>query len=557
MTLPWRVPARVQRPWHWLVGVAALGALQTLAFVHTTLLWWLPMIGAAVLVSRLDRATPRQAALLGWAYGLGWLCGGVWWLFISLHDFGGLAAPLAVAAVVLLSAALSLYLAAAAAAYARWRSRKLLPDVLLFAAVWLLAEWARGVIFTGFPWLASGYSQVDSSLAAALPWVGVYGVGVMVAVAGVLLSRLVGTAPAPAGQRRRAAAALIGLLVAPLALAPIDFSLSTGKLRVALIQTGVSQDEKFAVERMPAALAWLSQTLHEAQADLVIAPETAVPLLPHQLSDFAPGWWDALVAHFNQPGRAALIGLPLGSYEAGYTNSVIGLGLGLGGAAGVGGLANPAAVATITTATATATATATTPPYRYDKYHLVPFGEFVPPGFRWFIELMNIPLGDFLRGPVDAPSFAVGAAPAQRVAPNICYEDLFGEDLAVRFVVAAQAPTMLANISNIGWFGNTVAIPQHLNISRVRTLELQRPMLRATNTGATAIVDHRGRVTQQLAPFVRGVLEGEVEGRSGITPYAWWAGRFGLWPLVALAILVIVGAGFSARRAPADPAARS
>ncbi len=119
---------------------------------------------------------------------------------------------------------------------------------------------------------------------------------------------------------------------------------------------------------------------------------------------------------------------------------------------------------------------------------------------------------------------------------------------------------MLANISNIGWFGNTVAIPQHLNISRVRTLELQRPMLRATNTGATAIVDHRGRVTQQLKPFTRGVLDGVVEGRSGITPYAWWAGRFGLWPLVGLAIvvlLVIAGPRFSARRAPADPAARS
>ncbi len=541
MGLPVPSPAPVRWQWRWRFGVTALGALQTLAFVHTTLLWWLPIVGVAVLVTRLDLATPRQAAWLGWAYGLGWLCGGVWWLFISLHDFGGLPAPLAVAAVVLLSAALSLYLAAAAAAYARWRSRRLLPDGLLFAAVWLLAERARGVIFTGFPWLASGYSQVDSSLAAALPWVGVYGVGVMVALAGVLLSRMVGAAPAPSGQRRLAGAALIVLQVAPLALGSIDFSQSTGKLRVALIQTGVSQDEKFAVERMPAALAWLSQTLHEAQADLVVAPETAVPLLPHQLSDFAPGWWEALAAHFNQPGRAALIGLPLGSYEAGYTNSVQGLG-------GIGGLVDTAAVAATTTAL----------PYRYDKYHLVPFGEFVPPGFRWFINMMNIPLGDFLRGPVDAASFQIGPPTAQRVAPNICYEDLFGEDLAVRFVDAAKAPTMLANISNIGWFGNTVAIPQHLNISRVRTLELQRPMLRATNTGATAIVDHRGRVTQQLVPFTRGVLEGVVEGRSGITPYAWWAGRFGLWPLVALAMLVIVGAWlsdrFSARRARADPA---
>jgi apolipoprotein N-acyltransferase len=225
-------------------------------------------------------------------------------------------------------------------------------------------------------------------------------------------------------------------------------------------------------------------------------------MLPEQLEQFAPGWWEALRAHFGSAGRAALVGVPLGSYEAGYTNSVAGL----------------SAVA----------------PYRYDKQHLVPFGEFIPPGFGWFTERMQIPLGDFARGPRVAPSFAFDG---QRVAPNICYEDLFGEELAARFVDAAAAPTLLANVSNIGWFGDTVALPQHLAISRLRALELQRPMLRATNTGVTAIVDHRGRVRAQLAPFTRGALDGSVDGRSGTTPFAWWAGRFGLWPLLAAAVL--------------------
>ena len=176
--------------------------------------------------------------------------------------------------------------------------------------------------------------------------------------------------------------------------------------------------------------------------------------------------------------------------------------------------------------------------YRYDKHHLVPFGEFVPNGFHWFTEMMNIPLGDFERGPLTAPSFEVGG---ERVAPNICYEDLFGEELAARFVPETSAPTILANISNIGWFGKTIAVEQHLRISRMRSLELQRPMIRATNTGATVVIDHRGVVTHALAPFSVGILEGSVGGRQGLTPFAEWAGRFGLWPLgvVALALLLV------------------
>jgi len=150
--------------------------------------------------------------------------------------------------------------------------------------------------------------------------------------------------------------------------------------------------------------------------------------------------------------------------------------------------------------------------------------------------MMNIPLGDFNRGPLAAPSFAVRS---ERVAPNICYEDLFGEELATRFTDAAAAPTMFANISNIAWFGRTIAIDQHLQISRMRTLEFERPMLRATNTGATAVIDHRGRVTAALAPHTQGVLDAVVEGRVGLTPFARWAGHLGLWPAWLLALGVV------------------
>ena len=175
--------------------------------------------------------------------------------------------------------------------------------------------------------------------------------------------------------------------------------------------------------------------------------------------------------------------------------------------------------------------------YRYDKHHLVPFGEFVPLGFHWFVRLMNIPLGDFNRGPVGAPSFAVAG---ERIGANICYEDLFGEELAARFTDDASAPTVFANISNIGWFGDTIAVHQHLQISRLRALEFQRPMLRATNTGATVVIDHQGRVTHRLAPHTQGVLQGSVQGRTGLTPFARWASVASLWPLALLGFGVVL-----------------
>jgi apolipoprotein N-acyltransferase len=416
---------------------------------------------------------------------------------------------MAALAVLLLAAALSGWLALAAAAYARWR-RGGASDPFLFAALWLLAELARGVVFTGFPWLAAGYSQLDAPLAALAPWVGVYGMGAVLAFAAAALARL-------ARSRGRAwgpAAASAAILALGAGLGPGEHSRPAGEMSVALLQTNVKQDEKFSAEHMPEMLAWVDNRLRLARADLVVAPETAVPQLPFQLAELAPGYWQALLAHFGDPaaGRAALVGVPLGDFESGYTNSVAGL---------------SAAVE-----------------YRYDKYHLVPFGEFIPTGFRWFTNMMNIPLGDFARGVVDPPSFAVGT---QRVAPNICYEDLFGEEVARRFADPAKAPTVLANLSNIGWFGDTIATVQHLNISRLRALEFQRPMIRATNTGATAIVDHRGVVQAMLPPHTRGVLTGIVQGRDGITPFAWWAARAGLWPLVLPALLVVLAAALRNR----------
>jgi apolipoprotein N-acyltransferase len=470
-----------------VAAAASLGALFSLPFVHTGA-WALQFACIGVLAVLVARAQPRRAAALGLAFGSAWLLCGTWWMFISLHRYGGMAAPLAAAAVLLLCLALAGYVALALALVARLRRGTPVADALLFASLWLAAELARGLIFTGFPWGASGYGQVDGPLAALAPWVGVYGIGFVLAFVSALLA---------SRKLKAVLAAIVLIAIAP--LAQRDFSTPAGTLAVSLVQTNVPQEEKFSPQHLPQALAWLNEALRDARGTLVLAPETAIPLLPDQLGADA---WAQFQAPFADGRRAALVGLPLGDFERGYTNSVASL---------------------------------SATPYRYDKHHLVPFGEFIPPGFRWFTQLMNMPLSDFARGPLAAPSFAWGG---QRVAPNICYEDLFGEELAARFADAAQAPTVFANVSNIAWFGDTSAIDQHLHISRLRTLELQRPMLRATNTGATAVIDHRGRVTAQLPRYTRGVLETEVQGRDGLTPYVAWTSRVGLWPLVLLALVV-------------------
>ncbi|WBY04015.1 apolipoprotein N-acyltransferase [Ramlibacter tataouinensis] len=474
-------------------------------------LWWLQLASLALFCAALNAtATVRQAFFAGWLFAVAWLAGTFWWLFISMHTYGGLAAPLAALAVLALAAFLGAYYATAAAVF-RWLApRGLMAGAAAFAALWLLAELLRAEWFTGFPWGAGGYAHVDGPLAFLAPWTGAYGIGLIAAAAAFALSRL--------HEMRRSRgywAGLVGAALLLAACAQVDArhgDAAGEPLSVTLLQGNIPQDEKFeSGSGVPLALDWYGQQLQASRSSLTVAPETAIPLLPQQLPE---GYLQALAARFGQGGQAALVGIPLGSFEQGYTNSVVGL--------------KPGADA-----------------YRYDKHHLVPFGEFIPPLFRWFTDLMNIPLGDFNRGAVGQPSFEWQG---QRLAPNVCYEDLFGDELAARFADPARAPTVFVNVSNIGWFGNTIAIDQHLHISRMRALEFARPVIRATNTGATAIIDHRGRVTHALERFSRGVLTGEVQGREGVTPYAQWAARLGLWPLWLLGLAPAFAAMVRLRR---------
>jgi len=470
--------------------------------------WWLQVLSLAGLAWLVQApASWRGAAALGWTFATAWLCGTFWWLFISMHTYGGLPAVLAALAVFALALFLASYYALAcgllaALAPAGWRL-----GALLFAGLWSAAELMRATLFTGFPWGAGGYAHVDGPLSVLAPVVGVHGIGLCAALLAYALSLL-----AHAELRRSAAywitlAGAAALLAACHAIAPSDAAATPGpKISVALLQGNIPQDEKFETgSGVPLALEWYGRQLQANTAALVVAPETSIPMLPTQLPQ---GYFEALFKRFAQGNQAALVGIPLGGHREGYTNSAMGF--------------KPGAA-----------------PYRFDKHHLVPFGEFIPPLFKWFVRLMNIPLGDFNRGPLGQPTFDWQG---QRLAPNICYEDLFGEELGLQFTDASRAPTVFVNLSNIAWFGDSVAIDQHLQISRMRAIEFERPVIRATNTGATAIIDRSGRVVGELPRLTRGVLRGEVEGGGRITPYAWWVSRAGLWPLWLLSALI---AGFA------------
>ena len=494
--------------WKGLALAALAGAAHAGSFSPTEF-WWLQLLATGALVALLAEAPPGAAAGRAWAFGFGWLAAGFWWLYISLHVYGLLPGWLSVLAVVVLAALLALYYGIAGWAWARLRRNRPLVDAVLFSAVWMLAELARGTFLTGFPWIAGGYAHTSGPLSAWAPFIGVYGIGGLAAgisaAAALVLLKL-------RGPQVRPPLVVLGPLLVPLALLcvgaalPQVFTRSTGMLTVSLFQPNVAQDDKFQPEHIEQALAWHVTKLAAAPGQLVVTPESSLPVLPVQIP---LDTWLAYEKPFNKTGRSALVGVFTGDDEHGYTNSLVGLDT----------------THHMTNGTF----------YRYGKRHLLPFGEYVPPGFRWFVDLMKIPIGDQASG-VDTAPFTVGA---QRVRPLICYEDLFGEDWASA-VVGPYSATLLANATNLAWFGRRMIQDQHLQFSRMRSLEFQRGQVRATNTGATAVIDWQGRVTARLPPDVEGELDTSVEGRIGTTPYALWLAQWRLWPLWLLALAQIL-----------------
>jgi apolipoprotein N-acyltransferase len=512
------------------------GILQTYATsspVDASTKGWLQVASAAVLCFILDRTQSNTSVsgvsnlsklktsfIYGFVFSICWLSSMFWWIYVSLHTYGGLPTFLAVISVLLLAGALSLYYAVACAAYVL--VGKHLPNPMrwiLFGTLWTTAELARGQWFTGFPWGSVGYAHIDNALKLVAPLGGVYTIGgvamslaSMCSWATVIALKKLSLRDLKLRQfklKLNNTRWLFALLVTATLTVPLPSEIKvlenlrdsedsfTAPISFSLLQGNIGQEIKYGPEGLK-ALNWYKQEIIDAKTNWVITPETALPVLKKYLP---PDYLSDIVQNLKLPQnekKSVLLGV-IGNSQMGYTNSAEGI-------------------------------NASGEVYLYSKHHLVPFGEFIPPWFKWFTDMMNIPLGSFTRGGEVQPSWEWGG---QNIGVNICYEDVFGEEIASSFDSRREnQPTVLVNMSNIGWFGPLLAVEQHLNASRMRAIEMHRPVLRATNTGATAYIDENGYVLGLLPKYEQGVLVGEIKGIIGRpTVYASWSGKYGLFPI--------------------------
>jgi len=495
----------------------------------------LPVLALAVLFALMHHAdSPRAAAWLGFAFGLVLFSAGISWIYVALHDYGDMPMVLAVPATLLFAAFLALFPALAGYVQARIPVIEGLRPVLVMPAIWVLIEWVRGTIFTGFPWLTLGYAHSDSPLAGYAPLFGVYGVSLIAAVGAGLLALIAQTVwnkksvvtPAEAGVQfefkpldsgsphlnplplageeaialspsggkldrgfgrndgtRWAIVALLLLWGGGALLRTVTWTQPNGEpFSVALVQGNIPQHLKFNEDALIGTLETYRRLALQSDARLTVLPETAFPLLRHEIPQ---NLIEQLRDHARQNGGDMVIG-SFDRDQGGYYNSVFTLG--------------------------------SADEQRYRKHHLVVFGEFIPlrPLLGWFINgVLNIPMGDLARGSEDQPPLHVAG---QQVAPDICYEDVFGEEV-IRHLPKAS---VLLNLTNDAWYGESHAAEQHNQISRMRALETGRMMLRATNTGVTSIIGPDGKVLQQLPQHQEAVLLGMVQGYTGSTPYVRW-----------------------------------
>lgn len=486
----------------WLAACLC-GALVPLGFAPFG--WYpLPVLALALLVVLLWHAGPRRALWLGWLFGLGEFGIGVSWVHISIHEYGNASLALSVFTMLLLVMYLALFPALMGWVLARTRGDARARFMLAaFPAAWALSEWLRSWLFTGFPWLNIGYSQIDSPLAGFAPLFGVYGLGFMVALSAGLLALLV-TAP---GRARLLAGVVLPLLwLGGWQLNQQRWTQPAGEaFNATLVQGNIPQALKWRPEQQRGTLdRYTALTREHLDSRLIVWPETAVP-----------AFYDQVDAEFLQPlrkemraaGVSLVTGIPVLDREHWqYYNAVI-------------SLDEPGAF--------------------YYKVHLVPFGEYLP--LRdWLAALLSflpVPEADFTAGDIHQPLLRAAGYP---VGASICYEVAFGEEL----IQALPQAAYLINISNDAWFGDSLAPHQHEEMARMRARETERYLLRATNTGISAIIDAGGRIVAQSPQFEVATVSHAVQPRSGATPYVRW----GNWPVVIASGWLLAFSGWLGRR---------
>jgi apolipoprotein N-acyltransferase len=498
---------QIQARWR-LVAAFATGASLNVAFAPFG--WWpIAILAPAVLFALIRGLPPRRAAWTGAAFGTGLFAFGTYWLYTCLHVFGLVPIWLTVILQAALIGSMSLYSAALCFLANRfWLKPGATRAWLVLPVLWVLLEWLRGWALSGFPWLSLGYAMIDSPLRGWAPVSGVYGVTWAAATIAVALN--VSLMPASSISRRLVALALMtGLFAIPAVLTRYNWTRAAGlPVAIAAVQGAVSQDQKWQAKNLDATMKRYSRLTAQAWgARLIIWPEAALPVLANDIQDYLRG--------LQQQGRAhdADFAIGLVNYEPAtqrYYNGILVLSASGGG--------------------------------WYYKRHLVPFGEYFPvPAFvRSWLRLMSLPYDDISPGSEQqAPLSAAG----QKLGLTICYEDAFGSS---QLKVLRDA-TLLINVTNNAWYGDSTAPHQHLQIARMRALEAGRYLVRAANDGITAAIGPHGEIVARLPQFQEDVLRADVVPMTGLTPYA----RFGNYPVVIAAGLLLAAAVWRRRQGDA------
>jgi apolipoprotein N-acyltransferase len=438
----------------------------------------------------------------GLIFGLGYFTIALWWIYISLHDVGGMSPVLSSFAVFALAVLMALYFGLAFGCglliqNSFWRG-------LVLPAAWVMSEYLRGQLFTGFPWMGLAESQVHGPFIHIAPYLGGLACTFLVIWASWQLSLL----------KIQNTLVVVAAIAIVQILGMWQFTSPNGAaLSVRLIQGNFEQSLKFNPKEILQQIHFYRDAIIRSPADLIIVPETAFPWpepdLPDQSLKMIQGFVD-------QSGSQVLLGLigkiPKDGNTFQYSNRVTGF-------------------------------TKDQAPYHYDKYHLVPFGEFIPPGFQWFVDAFKVPMSNFARGSFSQAPFTVlsrdqDLSKARYAAISICYEDIFGNEIASRLRQSQNSVNLLINVTNLAWFGQSQAPMQQLRLSQLRSIETGLPSLRATNTGITAIIDHRGEVQAALDQFLQGELSSSVQPYAGQTPYVIW----GNWPILLASLFLLLSA---------------
>ncbi len=469
-----------------------LGALSVLSFApfNYQFISLISLSGLFFTWQKLNHA--RQGFFSGLFFGLGLFGCGISWIFISLNTYGGMPSWLAYLSTFLLCLFFAFFVGVVG-----WLSAHRKSSFFLIPFIWTIFEWIKGWFLTGFPWLTMGYSQVPSSpLTGFLPIIGIYGLSLILTFLALILS-LVFIDKNKLSQLIKVSL-IVSILVVGQLLKYIKWIEPAGEpISVSLIQGNIAQDIKWEKETIAQTLNTYQTLIQKTKSQIILLPETALPLL---LEDIPKEFKESILKHASKKQSHILMGA-IERQDTKYFNVVL-------------NLENDSAQV-------------------YRKSHLVPFGEFIPLKFIFqyiYENYLNMPMNDLSKGSIYQMPIAIEN---QNIAFNICYEDVFGEEI----IRALPSATLLANVSNDAWYGKSIAAYQHLQFSQARAIETGRMVIRSTNNGVTAIIDEHGTLKETLPSFTEGVLEGNVQGFKNATPYIF----LGNWPVISLCFIVLLG----------------